>query len=480
MPPQVLAALPGLPEELEYRFIGSTADPARHARAHDRRLPDGRGAAVGGWAGADALATLLPFAAWSPPRRPASSACPTPSDSCAAQAGTQPAHGAAVALPNRADSLKFAVLGDFGTGDREQYQLGEQMAKLRGRFPFELVITVGDNIYGSERPQDMKRKFENPYKPLLDAGVKFYASLGNHDAREQRDYKLFNMDGKTYYTLQGAEAGRPVLRARERLSRAGADRVAGEGAGGLGRELEDPVLPPPALFVRRDARLRTPSCAQVLEPLFVEVQRQRRLHRPRSLLRAHQAAEGHRVFRRRVGRQAAARATSIAASGPDGRRLRHRPGVPGGRDRRRPAVLQRHLAQRHGHRLRRHRAAEARSKPCLGGLASSASPAPSPPLSLPVSPRRPSCIFLAIAPSVTMRPTSRRPSSSSLRRLWLPTNAAVPSRTIARTCSRRSGELPRLDARQPLVDLADDADLDAGLEPLLKRRSISLSETFAS
>jgi len=107
-----------------------------------------------------------------------------------------------VALPNRSDSLKFAVLGDFGTGDRAQYQLGEQMAKLLARFPYELVITVGDNIYGSERPQDMKRKFEEPYKPLLDAGVKFYASLGNHDDRVQSRYKLFNMDGRTYYTFK--------------------------------------------------------------------------------------------------------------------------------------------------------------------------------------------------------------------------------------------------------------------------------------
>jgi hypothetical protein len=125
-----------------------------------------------------------------------------PPDFLAAQAGTQPATTAAVELPNRSDSFKFAVLGDFGNGQREQYELAEQMAKLRDRFPFELVITVGDNIYGSERPQDMKKKFEDPYKPLLDAGVKFYASLGNHDAREQANYRLFNMDGKTFYSLK--------------------------------------------------------------------------------------------------------------------------------------------------------------------------------------------------------------------------------------------------------------------------------------
>ena len=113
----------------------------------------------------------------------------------------QAAVEAPVALPNRAGSFKFAVLGDFGTGDRTQYELAAQMAKVHQSFKYELVVLVGDNIYGSERPQDFKKKFEDPYKPLLDAGVKFYASLGNHDAREQRFYKPFNMDGKLYYTF---------------------------------------------------------------------------------------------------------------------------------------------------------------------------------------------------------------------------------------------------------------------------------------
>jgi predicted MPP superfamily phosphohydrolase len=104
-------------------------------------------------------------------------------------------------LRNRPGSLKFAVLGDFGTGDRSQYELAARMVQLHRQFPFELVVLVGDNLYGSERPQDFRRKFELPYKPLLDRGVKFYASLGNHDAREQRYYKLFNMDGKLYYSF---------------------------------------------------------------------------------------------------------------------------------------------------------------------------------------------------------------------------------------------------------------------------------------
>jgi 3',5'-cyclic AMP phosphodiesterase CpdA len=113
-----------------------------------------------------------------------------------------------VALPNRQGSLKFAVLGDFGTGERPQYELAEQMAALHGRFKYELVVLVGDNLYGPERPQDFEKKFEIPYKPLLDAGVKFYASLGNHDAREQRFYKKFNMDGKLYYSFSPSPAVR--------------------------------------------------------------------------------------------------------------------------------------------------------------------------------------------------------------------------------------------------------------------------------
>ena len=105
-------------------------------------------------------------------------------------------------LPNREDSLKFGVLGDFGTGDRSQYQMAEQMAKTHSSFPYELVILTGDNIYGTERPQDMERKFALPYKALLDRKVKFYASLGNHDGREQVQYPPFNMNGKEYYTFK--------------------------------------------------------------------------------------------------------------------------------------------------------------------------------------------------------------------------------------------------------------------------------------
>jgi hypothetical protein len=107
-----------------------------------------------------------------------------------------------ISLPQRDGSLKFAVIGDNGTGDSAQYEVAQRMTEAHALYPFELVLMMGDNMYGSERPRDYERKFERPYKPLLDAQVKFYASLGNHDDREQRFYKNFNMDGQLYYTFK--------------------------------------------------------------------------------------------------------------------------------------------------------------------------------------------------------------------------------------------------------------------------------------
>ena len=131
---------------------------------------------------------------------PSSWACrDTPVGAAAETAPVAQSQPGAVALPNKQGTFKFAVLGDFGTGSDEQYELAREMSNVHSRFKYELVILVGDNLYGSERPQDFKKKFEQPYKPLLDAGVKFYASLGNHDAREQRFYQPFNMGGKLYY-----------------------------------------------------------------------------------------------------------------------------------------------------------------------------------------------------------------------------------------------------------------------------------------
>ena len=105
-------------------------------------------------------------------------------------------------FPLKPDSVRFAAIGDMGTGEPPQYETAQQMLKARQTFPFDFVIMLGDNIYGGSKPADFDQKFAMPYKPLIDAGVKFYASLGNHDDTNERFYKPFNMNGESYYTYK--------------------------------------------------------------------------------------------------------------------------------------------------------------------------------------------------------------------------------------------------------------------------------------
>jgi 3',5'-cyclic AMP phosphodiesterase CpdA len=105
-------------------------------------------------------------------------------------------------FPLKSGSVRFAAIGDMGTGEAPQYEVAQQMLKAHEALPFDFVIMLGDNIYGGSKPADFDKKFAVPYKPLLDAGVKFYASLGNHDNTNERFYQPFNMNGESYYTYK--------------------------------------------------------------------------------------------------------------------------------------------------------------------------------------------------------------------------------------------------------------------------------------
>jgi hypothetical protein len=99
------------------------------------------------------------------------------------------------------EAVRFAVIGDSGSGTKTAYELAAQLVLARKTFRYEFVLMLGDNIYGDDSPKGYQKKFEVPYGPLLEAGVPFYATLGNHDDPDQRFYKWFNMGGKRYYTF---------------------------------------------------------------------------------------------------------------------------------------------------------------------------------------------------------------------------------------------------------------------------------------
>jgi predicted phosphodiesterase len=104
-----------------------------------------------------------------------------------------------LSLPVKDGSVKFAVMGDTGSGTERQRDVGAMMVKYHALFPFDFVLMMGDNLYGGEAPQDFEKKFAEPYRALLDQKVKFYATLGNHDQPLQVNYANFNMNGKEYY-----------------------------------------------------------------------------------------------------------------------------------------------------------------------------------------------------------------------------------------------------------------------------------------
>lgn len=103
------------------------------------------------------------------------------------------------------ETVSFIAFGDMGTGDQEQYALAKRMALHHDAHPYDIALTLGDNIYPDGNPADLVAKFEKPYAELLRRGVRFYASLGNHDVKKgraaQMNYANFNMGGRAYYSF---------------------------------------------------------------------------------------------------------------------------------------------------------------------------------------------------------------------------------------------------------------------------------------
>jgi hypothetical protein len=113
-----------------------------------------------------------------------------------------------------AEPVRFAVIGDSGTGDEGQYLIAQRMAEWHTRLPFGLVLMLGDNVYGGTFNQgggnenNFVEKFDRPYAELLGRGVVFRATLGNHDmqTRDGRDlvesYERFHIERpEGYYSF---------------------------------------------------------------------------------------------------------------------------------------------------------------------------------------------------------------------------------------------------------------------------------------
>jgi 3',5'-cyclic AMP phosphodiesterase CpdA len=101
-------------------------------------------------------------------------------------------------------TVRFLAIGDFGTGKPPQQEVADAMCAHLDREPFDFAVSTGDNVYPDGEPEDFQDKFFEPYECLADEGVRWHATLGNHDVatdegRPQLEEPAFGMPA-SYYT----------------------------------------------------------------------------------------------------------------------------------------------------------------------------------------------------------------------------------------------------------------------------------------
>lgn len=108
------------------------------------------------------------------------------------QSGQSLLEGKIRTWPRQASRLIFFVIGDWGNGKKEQYELAYRLEAERQRLrekgdEVRFVVSTGDNIYGTRQTgaedRDWLKKFFLPYAPTLRE-VPFFLIAGNHDGNE--------------------------------------------------------------------------------------------------------------------------------------------------------------------------------------------------------------------------------------------------------------------------------------------------------
>jgi hypothetical protein len=82
------------------------------------------------------------------------------------------------AAPARAGRFTFAVVGDFGSGDKNE----TAVASLIESWHPDFVLTVGDNAYPQGSPELLDRDIFNPYAAVMRESA-WFPALGNHDVK---------------------------------------------------------------------------------------------------------------------------------------------------------------------------------------------------------------------------------------------------------------------------------------------------------
>jgi 3',5'-cyclic AMP phosphodiesterase CpdA len=101
--------------------------------------------------------------------------------------------------------VRFALLGDWGSGDEGEMAIAERMFAAHQAKPLDLIVGAGDNIYPNGSADLFAPNFERPFAELIKQRVPFHTCFGNHDVRSGADaqlrYPLFNMGGQRFRSV---------------------------------------------------------------------------------------------------------------------------------------------------------------------------------------------------------------------------------------------------------------------------------------
>lgn len=115
-------------------------------------------------------------------------------------------------LPATGDSVDFVFFGDAGTGDQNQYEVGDRITQFCQENVCEFALMLGDNFYNSGVKTGNDSKFQTNFEvPYKDHNFPYYVVLGNHDhlgdIKAQISYtdrsNLWNMPARYYSFKRG-------------------------------------------------------------------------------------------------------------------------------------------------------------------------------------------------------------------------------------------------------------------------------------
>ena len=90
--------------------------------------------------------------------------------------------------PPLADSLRFAALGDHGTGGSAQREVARQLGLAHERQGLDLVVLLGDSFYPSGVADVDAPEWQSHFEGVYDSAslpIPFYAVAGNHDHKQR-------------------------------------------------------------------------------------------------------------------------------------------------------------------------------------------------------------------------------------------------------------------------------------------------------